>query len=1042
MRHHHPEVCREPAYAPVLAAQHEAEPDAVARVLAAATLTEAQRGRITERARELVLAVRAARAQGSGLDAFLHEYALSSQEGIVLMCLAEALLRIPDDATRDALIRDKLADADWERHLGRSDSLFVNASTWGLMLSGRTIRLGREAADTTFRRLIARGGTPLIRAAVMQAMRILGRQFVMGRSIGEALARAHEAAAHGWLHSFDMLGESARSGADAERYLASYTAAIHAIGRAAAGRGPRAENGISIKLSALHPRYELAQGARVEPELGERLLALARLAAGHGLNLTVDAEEAERLDLSAALIARVLAAPDLAGWEGFGLAVQAYQTRALPFLDWLAATARTHGRRLMLRLVKGAYWDSEIKRAQERGLPAYPVYTRKTHTDVSYLACAQRLLAAPEVFYPQFATHNAHTAAAVLELAGGRPFEFQRLHGMGEALHRRLLALGGRPCRVYAPVGTHEDLLAYLVRRLLENGANTSFVNRISDEHAPLAELIADPLARVAREGGTPHPRIPLPAALYAPARRNSAGLDLSALPLLESLSEALVAEAASLHTAAPLVAGVGPGTAPARAVTAPADRRRTVGHVVEAGAEALEAALQAAQAALPHWRALPAGVRADALERAADAFEAQRVHFLSLLQREAGKTLADAVSELRETVDFCRYYAAQARALFGAPLPLPGPTGETDRLEWRGRGLFACISPWNFPLAIFTGQISAALAAGNAVLAKPAGQTPLIAAAAVQLLHAAGVPAAVLALLPGDGALGAQLVADARIGGVVFTGSTGTARAIQRSLAAQDGPIVPFIAETGGLNALLVDASALPEQAVEDAITSAFRSAGQRCSAARLLLVQADAAERVLGLLAGAMAELRIGDPDDLATDVGPVIDAAAVATLAAHVERLEREARLVYRCTLPAACAHGSFFAPQCWEIPDARWLQREVFGPLLHVVRYRAADLDRVIDDVNAAGYGLTFGIHTRIDETVTRVLGRIRAGNVYVNRSIIGAVVGTQPFGGSGLSGTGPKAGGPHYLQRFAEERTVCINTTAAGGNAALMTMTED
>ncbi|TCO83037.1 L-proline dehydrogenase /delta-1-pyrroline-5-carboxylate dehydrogenase [Plasticicumulans lactativorans] len=1039
-----PELVQHPRFAALNAAYRADETSVVAERLQLATLPSDMRDRIADRARRLVTQVRTERVKGSGIDAFMHEYQLSSTEGVVLMCLAEALLRIPDDATRDRLIRDKIGSADWEKHLGKSESAFVNASTWGLMLTGRIIGLRGEDSRSILKRLIQRSGEPIIRQAVAQAMRILGRQFVMGRNIREALDRARDWEARGYRYSYDMLGEAARTAADAERYMDAYTKAIHAIGKAAAGRGPLDAPGISIKLSALHPRYEPFQGARVQRELGGRLLDLARLAKGYDINLTVDAEEADRLDLSLDLIAHTFRDPSLAGYEGFGLALQAYQKRAVHVVDWLADLARGEHRRLMVRLVKGAYWDTEIKRAQERGLDGYPVFTRKASTDVSYLACARRLLAAPDAFYPQFATHNAHTAASVIEMAGShRGFEFQRLHGMGEALYEQITGPDALniPCRIYAPVGSHEDLLAYLVRRLLENGANSSFVNRIVDERAPIDEIIADPVAKVARLTQIPHPRIPLPRALYGAERPNSHGVDLSDQAQLAALLDGM-REVQDRHwQAAPLIGGVSQGGTP-RLVHEPADDTRVVGAVIEATPEQAGQALERALRAFPAWDDTPAAARADCLDRAAELLEADAPLLLSLLQREAGKTLADAIAELREAVDFCRYYAARARADFAEPQTMPGPTGESNRLGWRGRGVFVAISPWNFPLAIFTGQVVAALVAGNAVIAKPAEQTPLVAAYAVETLHRAGVPVDALQLLPGDGAIGAALVGDARIAGVAFTGSTETAWAINRTLAARRAPIVPFIAETGGLNAMIVDSSALPEQVVADVLASSFQSAGQRCSALRLLLVQEDIADKLLTMLAGAMAELVVGDPRDLATDVGPVIDAEARAMLDAHAAEMERSARLVYRCPLPEATARGSFVAPQAFELGDAAQLEREVFGPILHVVRFRADELDTLVDTVNASGFGLTFGIHSRIDATVQQVLARVRAGNCYVNRNMIGAVVGVQPFGGEGLSGTGPKAGGPHYLYRFAAERTVSINTTAAGGNASLMSLGED
>ncbi len=963
------------------------------------------------------------------------------------MCLAEALLRIPDAETANLLIKDKLADADWERHLGGSESLFVNASTWALMLTGRVIRLDKDGEDLAgvLRRLVARSGEPVIRQAVTQAMRILGRQFVMGRTIEEALERARGPEKRGYRYSYDMLGEAARTARDAERYDHAYRHAIAAIGRASQGRGPIEGPGISVKLSALHPRYEFAQRARVMAELVPRLAALARLAKEADIGFTVDAEEAERLELSLDVIAAVSADPALAGWNGFGLAVQAYQKRVLPLIDCLGEIARRDRRRLMLRLVKGAYWDSEIKQSQERGLPGYPVFTRKLSTDVSYLAAAKRLLADPEAFYPQFATHNAHTLAAVLEMAGNRrDFEFQRLHGMGEALYAHVVPAeaGGYPCRVYAPCGSHEDLLAYLVRRLLENGANTSFVNRIVDEKLPIEEIIADPVARVRRLKEKPHPRIPLPAAIYGPQRRNSAGIDLTDVTRLVPLAEAMTRAAGQKWRAQPLIGGAAQG-GKARPILDPSDRRRRVGEVAEADPAAVDRALARAVRAQPEWNAAGAEARARCLEQAADLLERDHAVLMALAVREAGKTVPDALAEVREAVDFLRYYAGRARADFAKPMELPGPTGERNQLELAGRGVFACISPWNFPLAIFCGQVSAALAAGNAVVAKPAEQTPLIAMRAVELLQRAGVPGDVLHLLPGDGpTVGAPLAADPRIAGVAFTGSTETAQAINRSLAARDGPIATLIAETGGQNVMIVDSSALPEQVVRDILTSSYQSAGQRCSALRVLCVQEDIADKLLDMLAGAMAELKVGDPGLLSTDVGPVIDEEAKHQLEAHAGRMAREAKTVYRVRLDPACEAGTFVAPQAFEIDRLDRLEREVFGPILHVLRFRQDRLDQLLEAVDRLGYGLTLGIHSRIDSTVRRIHRRLRVGNTYVNRNVIGAVVGVQPFGGERLSGTGPKAGGPHYLLRFATERTLTIDTTAAGGNASLLSLQEE
>ena len=1019
----------------------------VRALLDAATLPHDAQDRIADEARRLVAAVRRERVGLGGLDAFLHEFELSSREGVVLMCLAEALLRVPDAHTVDKLIKDKIADADWEAHLGHSDSLFVNASTWALMLTGRVVKLRRDDVRDltgTLRNMVQKSGEPVIRRAVTQAMRILGRQFVMGRSIEEALERAKANEKKGYRYSYDMLGEAAHTMADAKRYFEAYREAIAAIGKVAAGRGPIDAPGISIKLSALHPRYQFSQRARVMTELVPQLKALALAAKAVDIGLTVDAEEADRLDLSLDVIEAVSGDPDLAGWDGLGLAVQAYQKRALPLLDWLADMAKRHQRRLMVRLVKGAYWDSEVKLAQEQGLEGYPVFTRKAATDLSYLACAKRLLADPEAFFPQFATHNAHSVAWILEAAGNRrDYEFQRLHGMGEALYQQIVGPEklDHPCRIYAPVGSHEDLLAYLVRRLLENGANSSFVNRIQDEKLPIDEIIADPAAKLRSVAHIPHPGIPLPADLFQPERRNSAGVDLNDPRSLAELQQAIDAARAEPWEAGPVVGGA-PLKGTWREVTNPADRREVVGHIAWADPAQAEDALARAARAAAVWDRTPAAERAACLERAADLMTAQMPRLIAFCQREAGKSLGDGVAEVREAVDFLRYYAARARADFGPPTPLPGPTGERNELSLHGRGVFLCISPWNFPLAIFTGQVAAALAAGNAVIAKPAEQTGLIAAEAVKLLHQAGVPGEVLHLLPGDGpSIAAPLVRDRRVAGVAFTGSTETARLINQALAERDGPIVPLIAETGGQNAMLVDSTALPEQVVEDVLTSSFQSAGQRCSALRVLFVQQDVADRMLTMLKGAMEELVIGDPALLATDVGPVIDEEARRVLEAHKAKMAREATLIHEVTLPNACAHGSFIAPAAYEIAGIDVLEREVFGPILHVVRYRADRLDQVLDSIANTGYGLTLGIHSRIDSTVEQVFRRLPVGNTYVNRNMIGAVVGVQPFGGQGLSGTGPKAGGPRYLYRFATEKSLSIDTTAAGGNASLMSLQE-
>ena len=987
------------------------EAKTVSALRARVRLPPAQRRRIAERALDLARRIRAKSQESTGAEAFLRRFALSTREGIVLMCLAEALLRIPDAYTADSLIRDKLAGTRWDSTDEAEDGLLLNAATWGLMLTGKLAAWRDEPGEepaTLLRRLVARAGEPVVRTAIRQAMKIMAEQFIVGETIDAAIERAAERERLGYRFSYDMLGEAARTARDAERYFAAYEAAIDAVARAALRHLPvEARPGVSIKLSALHPRFEVAQQARVTGELAPRLAALAQRAAAAGIPITIDAEESERLELTLELFAGLARDPRLAGWSGLGIAVQAYQRRAIQVCDWLVALAATTGRRLMVRLVKGAYWDTEIKEAQVLGLDDFPVFTRKSATDVSYIACAQVLLAAGPRLFPQFATHNSHTVATVLECAAGRrDIEFQKLQGMGDALYDALVPEHGMPCRVYAPVGGHRDLLAYLVRRLLENGANSSFVHQVGDPDVPLERLVVDPLDALPRPYA-PHPRVPKPRDLF-PDRRNSRGVDLSDRAVLDRLVARIAAD---------------PG--------------HDVGAIPAASTADLDAAVRGAAAAWRDWDATPAEERARCLERAADALESRMDELVSLCVREAGKALPDAVAEVREAVDFCRYYAARGRIDFGTPLELPGPTGESNRLELAGRGVFACISPWNFPLAIFTGQVTAALMAGNAVIAKPAEQTPLIGACAVAILHEAGVPRAALQLVVGTGeAVGAPLVRHASIAGVVFTGSYETACAINRALAARDGPIVPLIAETGGMNAMIVDSSALPEQVVADTIASAFQSAGQRCSAARLLLVQEDAAPRVLEMLAGAMAELVVGDPARPETDVGPVIDEDAKRALDAHIAHLRSRGRLIAEAPRPAIVA-GSFVAPVAFDIALEDLPHREVFGPVLHVVRWQAGELDRVLDGVAATGYGLTLGIHSRIERFVERVRARLRVGNTYVNRNMIGAVVGVQPFGGEGLSGTGPKAGGPHYLPRFAIERTVTVNTAAAGGNAALL-----
>jgi RHH-type proline utilization regulon transcriptional repressor/proline dehydrogenase/delta 1-pyrroline-5-carboxylate dehydrogenase len=993
------EACRKP------------EPERLAPLLELAAFAPAEAERIRALAAGLVAALRAKGASG-GVEGLIHEYALSSQEGVALMCLAEALLRIPDNATRDALIRDKIAKGDWRSHLGQSPSLFVNAATWGLLVTGRLTATSSEAGlGSALTRLIARGGEPVIRHGVDIAMRMMGEQFVTGRTIDEALANSRAMEAKGFRYSYDMLGEAAATAEDAERYFGAYAGAIAAIGAAAAGRGVHDGPGISIKLSALHPRYSRAKRGRVIAELLPRVVELAAAAKSHDIGLNIDAEEADRLELSLDILEALAFEPRLQGWGGLGFVIQAYGRRCPEVVDWIVDLARRSGRRIMVRLVKGAYWDSEIKRAQTDGMADFPVFTRKLHTDVSYLACARKLLAAPDAVFPQFATHNAQTLASIIEMAGPNfhreQYEFQCLHGMGEPLYEEVVGPGklDRPCRIYAPVGTHETLLAYLVRRLLENGANSSFVNRIADETVAIHDLVADPVAvaRAMAQPGSPHPAILPPRGLYGALRPNSAGLDLASEADLARLKDGLEAGARAAWIASPS-SGAGRAGEPA---ANPADHADIVGRVGFAAPADVAAAAASASIAAGRWAAEPVGLRAAALRRAADALEADMPRLLGLLAREAGKTFPNGVSEVREAVDFLRYYAAEAeRTLTGGRQP--------------ALGAVACISPWNFPLAIFTGQVAAALAAGNAVLAKPAEETSLIAAEAVRVLHAAGVPADVLQLLPGDGAVGAALVRDPHVMGVVFTGSTEVARLIQRDLAPRLTPAgqpIPLIAETGGLNAMIVDSSALAEQVVADALASAFDSAGQRCSALRILCLQDEIADRTLAMLLGAMRELAVGDPSRLATDIGPVITRAARDIIEGYVAGMKARGRKVHRIPLPEACAAGTFVAPTIVEVDRVADVEREIFGPVLHVVRFRRKEMDALIDEMNGLGYGLTFGLHTRIDETIARVVGRIEAGNVYVNRNIIGATVGVQPFGGRGLSGTGPKAGGPLYLSRL-------------------------
>ena len=1020
------------------------EDELVRKRLGEARLSTRQEGEASATARALVKGVRAHKP--SGVDAFLHAYDLGSDEGIAMMCLAEALLRIPDAHTADELIADKLAGPDWSEQLGRSGSAFVNAATFSLLLTGKVLESAQDRSDNwkaALGRAVGRLGEPVVRTAVREAMKILGRNFVFGRTIDEALKRAQPERRQGLSHSFDMLGEAARTFEDADRYAEAYRGALSRIAKDAKG-GFRKSPGISVKLTALHPRFEYT---RREEALGAVIPVareLALKASRADVHFTIDAEEADRLELQMDVFEALLADDQLFenGWGGFGIAIQAYQKRAVPLCDWVIEAARARGRTLMCRLVKGAYWDTEIKAAQVGGLPEYPVWTRKVATDVSYLACAKKLLGATDVIYPAFATHNANTIGQVKALAGNKEFEFQRLHGMGEELYQELAKLEQHlgetptPVRIYAPVGSHKELLAYLVRRLLENGANSSFVNRIADEQVSIDELVRDPVLELEALEPKRNPKIILPRDVFGVDRRNSAGLDLSdALERDPVLSRLAVLEG-KRWTAKPTL-----GNGTPRAVTSPQDRRVEVGQVFEASASEVAMMVEAGAAAQANWDALGGEARGRLLDRTADLFEQHREDFYSLCIREAGKTLPDAILEVREAVDFLRFYASEARRLFARPMPLPGPTGEHNELRLHGRGVFACISPWNFPLAIFTGPVAAALAAGNSAIAKPAEQTPLIGALAIDLFHAAGFPKDVVQLAPGDGRVGAALTGHPLLAGVAFTGSTETARLINRGLAERDGPIIPFIAETGGQNAMIVDSSALPEQVTRDVISSAVQSAGQRCSACRVVFVQEDVAEGMIRMIAGAMEALKVGDPNDLATDVGPVIDEDAKRALENHLSWLEKNAKRISRLPQPNEAANGSFVAPALYEIRSLSELNRENFGPILHVIRFAGDRLDKVVAEINATGYGLTLGLQSRIDTVRDYVEEHARVGNFYVNRNQIGAVVESQPFGGEGLSGTGPKAGGPHYVARFATERVTCIDTTAAGGNASLMAALE-
>ena len=982
----------------------------------------------------------------SGIDAFLHQYGLNTEEGIALMCLAEALLRVPDGRTADALIRDKIGEIDWREHLNESDSTFVNAATFSLMLTGEVLERPEQtqkALGRTLRGAMNRLGEPVIRQATFQAMRILGGQFVFGRTINEALKRAGPERARGLTHSFDMLGEAAMTFADAERYRKAYLHAIERLKDESDGT-ISGSPGISVKLTALYPKYDIFHAEKAKKALIPIVTELAVRARDANIHFTIDAEEADRLELSLDIIEALasddslFARPDGTRWEGFGMAVQAYQKRGVPLCRWLIDLAEKYDRKFMVRLVKGAYWDTEIKISQVAGLDDFPVFTRKVATDVSYMACADVMLSAPKRIYGAFATHNAYTIAAIVQRAGaGTQFEFQRLHGMGEELYAALAKAQGNaqtPVRIYAPVGGHKDLLAYLVRRLLENGANSSFVNRMADSDLSAVDLAGDPVAELAALEPKRNPAIPLPKDIF-PGRRNSAGVDLADPLVREPLLKRLHDMRERQWEASPTFKAEVPGEiAP---ITAPFDHGMRIGTRRDASAEEVDDAIGRAAAIQPGWNALGGEKRALLLEAAADAFEAHTDEILSLCQLEAGKTLVDAVLEIREAVDFLRYYANEARRLFIEPTELPGPTGEHNYLKLAGRGVFAPISPWNFPLAIFIGPAAAALAAGNTVIAKPAEQTPLIAALAVKLCHQAGIPEEVFQLLPGGGEVGQMITSDVRIAGVSFTGSTQTAQAINRGLAARDGGIATLIAETGGQNAMIVDSTALPEQVTRDVISSAFQSAGQRCSAQRVLYIQEDVYDEMLTMIRGAFEALDVGDPTKFSTDVGPVIDHDAQAALERHIARSETIGRTIWRAEDDPSFARGSFVLPTIIEIEGIGHLQRENFGPVLHIARFKGKDLEKVVDDINAVGFGLTCGLHSRVEETRRLVESKIKVGNFYVNRNQIGAVVESQPFGGEGLSGTGPKAGGPHYVARFATERVVTVDTTAAGGNASLL-----
>ncbi|AZG72067.1 bifunctional proline dehydrogenase/L-glutamate gamma-semialdehyde dehydrogenase PutA [Shewanella livingstonensis] len=1002
---------------------------------------------VTRRAHELVSNVRQFEKKGLmvGIDAFLQQYSLETKEGIILMCLAEALLRIPDAETADALIQDKLSGAKWDEHLNKSGSLLVNASTWGLMLTGKLVQLDRNTDGSPshiLKRLVNRVGEPMIRQAMLAAMKIMGKQFVLGRDVTEALKNSEAKRKLGYTHSYDMLGEAALTTNDAQKYFMDYSNAIADLGAQQYDESEAPRPTISIKLSALHPRYEVANEGRVLTELYDSVIKLIVQARALKIGISIDAEEVDRLELSLKLFKQLYESEAAKGWGLLGIVVQAYSKRCLPVLCWLTRLAKDQGDEIPLRLVKGAYWDSELKWAQQAGEAGYPLYTRKAGTDVSYLACARYLLsdATRGAIYPQFATHNAQTVASIDAMAGNRLYEYQRLHGMGQELYDTILSeSGAKAVRIYAPIGAHKDLLPYLVRRLLENGANTSFVHKLVDPNTPIESLVVHPLETLLGYKSLANHKIVQPADIFGAERKNSKGLNMNIISESEPFFAALDKFSDTQWTAGPLVNGQ-TLTGEVQIVISPYDTSLTVGKVAFADAKAIEQAVAGADAAFARWTRTPVETRTNALQKLADLLEENRDELIALCTREAGKSIQDGIDEVREAVDFCRYYAVQAKKMMANPELLPGPTGELNELFLQGRGIFVCISPWNFPLAIFLGQVSAALAAGNTVIAKPAEQTCLIGYRAVQLAHQAGIPVDVLQFLPGTGAVvGSALTADERIGGVCFTGSTGTAKLINRTLANRDGAIIPFIAETGGQNAMVVDSTSQPEQVVNDMVSSSFTSAGQRCSALRVLFLQEDIADRVIEVMKGAMEQLIIGNPSFVKTDVGPVIDATAKANLNAHIDHISQVGKLINKLELPAGTEKGHFVAPTAVEIDSIKMLEKEHFGPILHVIRYKAADLGKVIDEINSTGFGLTLGIHSRNEGHALNLADKVNVGNVYINRNQIGAVVGVQPFGGQGLSGTGPKAGGPHYLTRFVTEKTRTNNITAIGGNATLLSL---